>query len=113
MTVLDGFTCIDCDDDPDMIKCLECNHNGFRSTCSVCAPGYRLVAGECAECTNVGESCEVCNENVCEQCYDGYYLVENLDAMGVVESTECVPCTDTLHHCLTCNGPDVCEVCDL
>lgn len=104
MTVLDGYTCIDCDDDPAVNKCLRCNHNGIRAHCLECGPGYRLVDGQCAECANVGENCASCTANVCQECNAGFYLDSN---------NECQSCKDTLHHCLECSGPDTCDVCDL
>lgn len=99
MTVLDGFTCIDCDDDPLLNKCLSCNHNGIRATCLDCAEGYRLENGECLDCVDVGENCADCRENVCRRCFTGFFLDS---------SNQCQPCKDSLNHCLECSDENTC-----
>ena len=103
MTVIDGYKCADCDDDPALVKCVRCNHNGRRPTCLECADGYRNVYGQCIGCS---ENCRECTSdgNRCVDCAAGFYLDS---------SDTCRACSDTLHHCLECSGPSTCSACDL
>ena len=43
-----------------------------------------------------------CSNSKCTKCFGGYLLSKGL----------CIPCSKNLHHCVECDVPDKCKVCD-
>ncbi|OMJ92106.1 hypothetical protein SteCoe_5206 [Stentor coeruleus] len=87
---LNGFCCHP--------SCLTCSKDNWN--CSSCNEGYYLNN----LCYNCVSNCKHCTNNtLCNECYDGYELINNNECVGkICHTKKCSSCPNSINNCLKC-----------
>lgn len=89
-------------DSTEINNCLKCeNENIYNKKCTKCNPGF--VLNENNICLKCGNGCKICsNENMCTECFDGFYLSQENDKLICKEcKADCKKCLNE-NDCLIC-----------
>ena len=64
----------------------------LRTSCSVCASGYRIVSDRCRICEVPG--CKVCSTNIgtCDECYEGQFKSSSTSCTQKCSVSNCANC---------------------
>lgn len=72
---------------------MSCSSTSVNDVCSLCRPGFYLLASQCIACPGNCSYCQNSSGNLtCQKCADGYYLNTN---------GTCVSC---FQNCEVCSG---------